>query len=1162
MINRIIVLSDSYRILFFSLLLCACSRQEKQQSSFDFNPPEVVEAKPYIVPQDKMAPPEITPAKEITNKAISKPRVISFHSNVFPAGKPKVVTAGAPKICVPGQTGFSLPEMVTAIDSPFAAGAPEVITAKDPQINANTPANFSSFKVQQGLKTNWIHPIIQDRAGNLWISSVEGGVSKYDGKSFTNYTMAQGLSSDIVLSLLEDNKGNIWLGTLHRGLNKFDGKSFSHYTVNRGFNTVECMLQDRKGNIWLGTDEGVIKYDRKKFTHYTVVQGLFNNHVHSIAEDSEGHIWLGTEGGLSEFDGKCFRNYTKTQGLSNSNVNCLLKDSKANLWISMVKGGVMKFDGRRFEHYSTEQGLSSNEVNCIREDRLGNIWFGTENRGVIRFDGTSFIQFTTEQGLNNNNVHSIMEDRTGNLWIGTGDGLSKYYGKQFTHYNSSMGFSPGVYFGLTIDKAGNLWGGIHGGGVNRFDGNSITHYNTEQGLGSNNVMCLLEDSINLWIGTKPGGVTKYDGTSFTQFENFMHIQKDGARVAVFSMLKDSKGNIWLGTNEGLEKYDGKNFMHFGIAQGLSWKSITSICEDKKGNLWLGTEYDSIVNKLDLSAAENGRYVFTHYNINPGLVSSINCIKEDKQNNLWFGSSNAGVVKFDRKTFTRYTTAQGLSNNSVNSIVEDNDENMWFLTSNGLCKMRTRQRNGEREIPGQTPGTLFTNYLNADGFLGVGSHYNSLFLEPNGNIWAGAENYITCYHPERDIPDTIPPQIHMSGISLFGENMNWTDLRKKKDSVIILGNGVAIHDFKFGELSNWYNVPEDLDLLYNNNYLTFQFVGIDINKPRHVRYQYMLEGLDNNWSSITENAYATYNNLPHGSYTFRVKAVNSDGHWSNELRYPFNIRPPWWKTWWFRITAGLLIVVAFYGIIRWSLHQKFKLQLDRSEKVTQLAELQQQKAELEMQALRAQMNPHFIFNCLSSINRFILKNEPDTASDYLTKFSRLIRMVLNNSRKTAILLEDELEMLRLYLDLERLRFKNAFDYSITFYNNFDAASVFIPPLLLQPFAENAIWHGLMHKAGKGHLEIAFALDDNTLNCFIMDDGVGRKNAEALKSKSAESQKSMGMQITAQRIALLNRNMKQTFFEIEDLFNKNGEATGTKVTLKIRYMESMKEFSDQT
>jgi len=210
----------------------------------------------------------------------------------------------------------------------------------------------------------------------------------------------------------------------------------------------------------------------------------------------------------------------------------------------------------------------------------------------------------------------------------------------------------------------------------------------------------------------------------------------------------------------------------------------------------------------------------------------------------------------------------------------------------------------------------------------------------------------------------------------------------------------------------------------------------------------------------------------------------------------------------------------------------------------------------MQALRAQMNPHFIFNCLSSINRFILKNETKIASNYLTRFSRLIRMVLINSQKPLVALADELQMLGLYLEMERLRFKNSFDYGITFLNAIDGDNFFIPPLLLQPFCENAIWHGLMPKEGHGRLDIVLSMQDNILNCTITDNGVGREKAEELNSKTAEKEKSMGLKITTERLALLNREKGlQTYYETEDLKDENGNAAGTKVIVKISFKESV-------
>ena len=256
-----------------------------------------------------------------------------------------------------------------------------------------------------------------------------------------------------------------------------------------------------------------------------------------------------------------------------------------------------------------------------------------------------------------------------------------------------------------------------------------------------------------------------------------------------------------------------------------------------------------------------------------------------------------------------------------------------------------------------------------------------------------------------------------------------------------------------------------------------------------------------------------------------------------------------------LIIGLILLLLLGIVIYRNLIQKRRNELQK-----QKLENEKKQTELEMQALRAQMNPHFIFNCLSSINRFILKNESKIASNYLTRFSRLMRMVLNNSQKPLISLDDELEMLELYLEMERLRFKNSFDYGITFLNTVDSDNVFIPPLLLQPFCENAIWHGLMNKEGHGRLDIELSMEDNILNCVIRDNGVGREKAEELKSKTAEKEKSMGLKITTERLALLNREKGlNTFYEIEDLKDENEISSGTKVTLKISFKQSVEEFA---
>ncbi|MGH2646381.1 MAG: sensor histidine kinase, partial [Ginsengibacter sp.] len=228
----------------------------------------------------------------------------------------------------------------------------------------------------------------------------------------------------------------------------------------------------------------------------------------------------------------------------------------------------------------------------------------------------------------------------------------------------------------------------------------------------------------------------------------------------------------------------------------------------------------------------------------------------------------------------------------------------------------------------------------------------------------------------------------------------------------------------------------------------------------------------------------------------------------------------------------------------------ELQLQKIASEKDKAELQQQATKLEMQALRSQMNPHFVFNSLNAINMFILENNKLQASEYLSKFSKLIRLILQNSQEAFIPLERELEALRLYLELESLRFEQRFEYKITIDDTVDTTMLKVPPLIIQPYAENAIWHGLMHKEEKGYLAIELYIEKEMLFYKIADDGVGRKKAAELKSKSAAMHKSMGMRITKDRLLMLQQqNEKENSILITDLVLADGASGGTAVLIKI-------------
>ncbi len=243
-------------------------------------------------------------------------------------------------------------------------------------------------------------------------------------------------------------------------------------------------------------------------------------------------------------------------------------------------------------------------------------------------------------------------------------------------------------------------------------------------------------------------------------------------------------------------------------------------------------------------------------------------------------------------------------------------------------------------------------------------------------------------------------------------------------------------------------------------------------------------------------------------------------------------------------------MLFYGLVRWRVNQRSGHQIERFKKDKELAELKQQTTELEMQALRAQMNPHFIFNSLNSITVFIMENDKAKAARYLTKFSRLVRLILQNSLTAVIYLESELEALQIYLELEALRFNHHFHYVIDVAEDVNTSTLKVPPLIIQPYVENAIWHGLMHKEEKGQLQIKLSRDGDFLCCKIIDNGIGRQHAAELKSKSTPTHKSLGMKITRDRIEMLqNKNQAHAVVSINDIVLPDGTPAGTEVLLKI-------------
>lgn len=319
----------------------------------------------------------------------------------------------------------------------------------------------------------------------------------------------------------------------------------------------------------------------------------------------------------------------------------------------------------------------------------------------------------------------------------------------------------------------------------------------------------------------------------------------------------------------------------------------------------------------------------------------------------------------------------------------------------------------------------------------------------------------------------------------------------------------------------------------------EFAALDYRDSPKLQYAYKLEGVNNNWMNAGTHRFCSYSNLSPGDYLFRIKATNSDGVWNEKgISILIHIVPPIYLTSWFKWSVGVLMFLLVAGLVYWRIDFVHRKERNRRRLI-----------ESELQALRLQMNPHFIFNSLNAIQNFVINSDVEKATEYLSKFARLMRMILENSKQQTILLKDEIEFLRLYLEIESVRFEERFDYTI----QADPAlsgDVRIPSMLLQPYIENAIRHGLLHKTSRGKLTIKLASLDDTIVASIEDDGIGRKKAMEIKERQGPYYKAFGMEITHDRLKILNSfRKKEMRLNVIDLYDEHGEPNGTRIEISI-------------
>lgn len=826
----------------------------------------------------------------------------------------------------------------------------------------------------------------------MWFGTWNG-LNRYDGYSFRAYKRedkSQSISNNFIHAICEDKQGNLWIGT-RNGLNLFDFRqerfiNFFHDSLDENSlsgNWINALHCDTEGNIWAGTNgSGLnkIRYNPEskefRFEHFTKSGRnslqLPDDLINSIYSDSRNRLWIGTNIGLTLFDKAAdssiiFRNIPSVNNsLTSDEILCTFEDKEGIVWVG-TRFGLNRWTGEgeifvRYDNTADENSVSHSTINAIGEDPIGRLYIASLG-GVDLYERSRdiFVNFPVygREGLSLNNefINSLWCDRSGIIWIGTEKGgVNKYniYQKQFRYYSAESGDIIQLNHNTVnsiLEEGDIIWVGTAGGGLNKINTKNkrVKYFSFDarqsNSIGNDFITSLCRDhSNNLWIGTWGGGfcrlISEEKNGSFQFFQNDPDEINSLINDFVSTIYEDRDGNVWIGTEGGLELYNPitNTFTHILNREdsGEPISEVGSILRDKNRNLWIGTRNGLFCVSRDQleSITKNSHMVSTYcfkndpnndFSLNENYVVSL---YEDSKGSLWIGTYGNGLNKLEWENndfgsikFSHYTQDDGLSNNVVYGILEDSKQNLWLSTDYGLSKFNP--------VEGE-----FSNYFVADGLQSNQFYWSAFAKGETGTLYFGGMKGLNFFHPEQIMNNKIPPAPILTDFKIFNNSIEPGETFGKR---VILEKTIF--------------ETEKIELSYRENTFSFEFSGLSYNLPEKNMYEYKLEGIDKDWVRVNANRrFASYTKLPGGEYVFKLRAANNDGLWNDTpLALKINIRPPFWKTNWFRMLIGLLLIILIVGYMR--LHTR-SLQIQKRKLEQQVRartkQIEDQNIKLELQ----------------------------------------------------------------------------------------------------------------------------------------------------------------------------------------------------------------------
>lgn len=813
-------------------------------------------------------------------------------------------------------------------------GAPRVVKAGLPENATDATRGVMTYDGEFGYNGN-IEYHIQDKDGFIWFAG-GAGIARYDGENLFIYDREQGLNSRIIKVMLLDKQGRIWMGDDQGDISIVDPKNKLIYELNHILEPSQIidMLETEDGKFWLSRwNNGYMIIDLKETSlwQFTPEQGLSGAFSISILQDHQGFIWLTTNKGINIIDLKNNLNFSLStaDGLQKEFVYTLFEDSANNIWINQNLGSCILNADRNTMTYTSE-ALNLQEGNAITyvfEDSKGDLWLGAKDGRVFRYDPQAHTmeEFFIKRNDQEVFVYGITEDIQGQIWISTlADGIFVINTKDGRpgNFDVSDGLHSNDIWTTLEAEDGKLWIGSSVG-INVLDPktNTLKHLGVEQGLLASRATGLMEDSQGrIWVTGFNSGVSLIDPNKQTiqQFKTFEELNDNW----ITAILEDDKGDFWLGGHLGELFY-----------VDLKKDEIKSVYLDTLGtdnvifDLKIGPE-----NKLWASGYSIGIHVIdldlkNHLilDIEKGLpTDDVFAAFLDDEDNFWYGTSK-GVLLIKPKdmSLTTFDVNNGLASNEVYVILK-RDEEMYFGTSKGINILSSYNSPENDDLLWKTKVLGKRQGLN---FLDV--NQGSFSIDSDGRFWAALDSQILTVLEEIE-SDTIVAAPFITGINIFDKKQHFKasskgstqmfegdSVRSSNSNIDQLKSETETHlkaendnKLEWSSISGPYDLPENLALPFDQNYLSFNYNSVQFKSNDKLVYRYILEGIDKTWGAITDKTTSeNYRDLPPGNYTFKVAAKGFDEVWSAPSEFSFSISPPWWQTWW----AYTIFVVLFLGL---------------------------------------------------------------------------------------------------------------------------------------------------------------------------------------------------------------------------------------------------------